>query len=97
MDASELAVIPTHATNNAVEAKRLPIPSAELTYTALILLCNFLAPSGLSSFWSLRELVWNVRRSDHNQTQSIEEWKQCCATLCPCTVDSAYVLWLIFA
>lgn len=36
MDADpELAVIPMHTTDNEVKAKRMPLPSAELTYAAL--------------------------------------------------------------
>ena len=34
-DAPELAVIPTRAIDNEVKAKRLALPSAELTYAAL--------------------------------------------------------------
>ena len=35
VDAPELAVISTHANDNEVKAKKLPLPSAELTYAAL--------------------------------------------------------------
>ena len=53
---------------NEVKSKRLPLPSAELTYAALNLALQ------LPILVIFHELVWHVPWSDHKQTQSIEEW-----------------------
>ena len=52
VDTPELAVTPTHATDNEVKAKRLPLPSAELTYAALDLALQLPGTEWISSFWS---------------------------------------------
>ena len=75
VDTPELAVTSTHATDNEVKAKRLPLPSAELTYDALDPALQLPGTEWISNFWSFRELVRDVPRSDHNQTQGIEKWK----------------------